>query len=342
MSQRVHPEWAAPGAHEVAAGVHRIPLPLPGDGLAAANVYAVIGPAGVTLIDAGWAIERARTELVAALDQLGYSLDQVTDVLVTHAHRDHYTMAVVIRREVGCRVSLGAAERVNAESLATRPPCGPIAQTGMLVRAGAARLARAFTVFDRPFDNSDWALPDRWLEHESVVAVSGRSLRVLHTPGHTRGHVAYLDEQAGLLFAGDHVLPHITPSIGFEEVPTRLPLADFLSSLQVLRARADACLLPGHGDIAASVHTRVDELLDHHARRLEATTAAVSRGASTAFEVAALLRWTRRERTLAELDDFNQMLATLETVAHLSLLVERGRMAVTAGSDDVLHYTLPG
>ena len=47
--------WIEEGAHLVAPGVHRIPLPLPSDGLRAVNVYAIEGSNGLVLIDSGWA-----------------------------------------------------------------------------------------------------------------------------------------------------------------------------------------------------------------------------------------------------------------------------------------------
>ena len=87
----------------------------------------------------------------------------------------------------------------------------------------------------------------------------------------------------------------------------------------------------------ASTHARVDELIAHHGRRLDHTEAAVTAGASTAHQVAEQLRWTRRDRRLAELDQFNQMLAVLETRAHLTLLVAQGRVRAAEISDGVEH-----
>ena len=74
------------------------------------------------------------------------------------------------------------------------------------------------------------------------------------TPGHTRGHVVFVDAAAELLFAGDHVLPHITPSIGFEAVPGPLPLGDYMDSLRLVRELPDRRLLPAHGPVSPSVH----------------------------------------------------------------------------------------
>ena len=158
----------------------------------------------------------------------------------------------------------------------------------------------------------------------------------------------FFDRQAQALFAGDHVLPQITPSIGLEPGadPTRLPLAEFMNSLSLMLSLPDALLLPAHGPVAPSVHARVDELLAFHERRLTECAAAVETGASTALQVAEILRWTRRERKLSELDQFNTVLAINETMAHLDVLQARGWLTSSTDTDTdtdtdtvgALHY----
>ncbi len=60
-------EWTEPGAFEVAPGVHRLPLPLPMDGLRAVNVYVVETDDGLVLIDGGWAIPESRKVFESSL-----------------------------------------------------------------------------------------------------------------------------------------------------------------------------------------------------------------------------------------------------------------------------------
>lgn len=334
-------DWTAPGVYRCAPGVHRIPLPLPHDGLRAVNVYAVADGDGWTLVDAGWALSAARELLASALGELGGSFADVRRYLVTHVHRDHYTQAVALRREFGTRVALGRGERAALEII--NDPARPdrAAHRARLRRAGAHELLRRLDAdLPRADDLSMWSFPDEWIDDGAEIVFDGaaRRLRAVATPGHTRGHLVFADEAGDLLFAGDHVLPRITPSIGFEPAPPPSPLSDFLASLQLVRTRPDAALLPAHGPVGMRVHQRVDELLAHHGRRLDATLAAVREGRSTAHEVAGVLTWTRREHRLDGLDPFNAMLATLETAAHLDVLVERG--AVTAREQDaVRHYS---
>ncbi len=319
--------WVDPGAFEVVPGVHRIPLPLPNDGLRAVNVYAIATGDGLVCIDAGWAIPASRALLSTSLATMGAVVGDITRFLVTHVHRDHYTQAVDVRRETGARIGLGLGEKPTLDKLQDPSRSPLMGHVHQLHELGAADLATTIGNWldGHQADLSQWESPDEWLT-AGPVALNGRTLEAVETPGHTAGHLVFYDVAAGLLFAGDHVLPTITPSIGFEPVLSQNPLGAFLDSLRVVRERPDAMLLPAHGPVAASAHARVDQLLDHHGHRLDEIDAAVRAGASQAYAVAGILRWTRREHRLADLDAFNAMLAVFETGAHLDLLVAQGRL----------------
>lgn len=329
-------EWTEPGVFEVAPGVHRIPLPLPGDGLHTVNAYAIEDGDGLALIDPGWSLDAGFAALEEALGTLGRGFPDIRRFLVTHVHRDHYTMAVALRRRFGTKIALGLGEQPSLARITARARDG---QVENLRAWGAPHLAEAWQqVLEALGEEAvrDYAEPDEWLE-KGDLDLDKRVLHVLPTPGHTRGHVVFVDREAGLLFAGDHVLPHITPSIGFEPARPALPLGDYLDSLRLLRAFPDLRLLPAHGPVTESSHTRVDELLTHHEDRLAATLEAVRTGTGTAHETASSLGWTRRNRRFAELDLFNQVLATAETAAHLDVLVQRGLLNAT-DQDGVTVY----
>ncbi len=88
----------------------------------------------------------------------------------------------------------------------------------------------------------------------------------------------------------------------------------------------DARLLPAHGPTTLSTRNRIDELLAHHEERQTTTAQAVARRASTAFDVANVLTWTRRHRRFDELD-----------MAHLEVLAERGWLA-RSDVDGIAHF----
>ena len=328
-------DWTAPGVYEVAPGLYRIPLPLPHDSLRAVNVYAVRDGDGLVMVDSGWALTEARDQLDQAMKTLDCALTEVRRFLVTHVHRDHYTMAVALRRELGVRVALGRGEAGTLRMIRELPPfTGLIAQVR---RGGATAIAEQLRAEPVEHDLALWADPDEWLDAPGEIRLDTATWQLHPTPGHTRGHVVFVDPDRDIMFTGDHVLPRITPSIGFEEDSAELPLGDFLHSLRLVRALPDRRLLPAHGPVGPSVHARVDELIDHHNTRLAAIEALAGGQASTAADVAHQLRWTRRERRFDELDLFNQALAVTETLAHLDVLAAAGRLR-RSSTDGVSHY----
>lgn len=332
--------WVEPGAYEVAPGVHRIPLPLPTDGLRAVNVYAIESGDGLVLIDSGWALEVAERQLEAALGTLGYDFGDIQRFLVTHVHRDHYTLGVSLRKIYGSKIALGIGEQPSLERIMARRLDGQVSE---MIRWGATPLMHEwreqFVDRDEREAPARYEEPDEWLDGTTKIELGDRTLIAVPTPGHTQGHVVFVDEQAGVLFAGDHVLPHITPSIGFQPAPAELPLGDYLDSLRLVRSYPDLRLLPAHGPVTASVHARVDELLAHHEERLAESLAAVRDGAGTAFEAARRLGWTRRHRRYDDLDLFNKTLAAGETAAHLDVLVVRGDLHAST-VDGVVEYSV--
>jgi glyoxylase-like metal-dependent hydrolase (beta-lactamase superfamily II) len=335
--------WAEPGVEDLGGGVYRIPLPLPLEGLKAVNVYAITDPDGVDLIDAGIAVGPARETLAAGLKQIGYEFGDIRNFLVTHIHIDHYSLAVELRRAFRGVISLGEEERANM--IATRElikgnhNSHAVFSADNMRRFGAMELYGELAALGAPDPKViQWEDPDRWLADGTDLDLRTRTLRAVHTPGHTRGHLIYQDAAAGIVFAGDHVLPHITPSIGFEPAAHRMALADYLSSLARTLALPEARLLPAHGPVTESVHERVNELLAHHDLRLAEMHQAVLAGHATAFEVAKSIKWTRRQRLYDELDLFSRVMSVNETAAHLEVLHARGQLARHTDGDGTELY----
>jgi glyoxylase-like metal-dependent hydrolase (beta-lactamase superfamily II) len=314
---------------------------LPMAGLKAVNVYALMDETGIDLIDAGMAFGQAKHKLAKAIASIGAELGDVRNFFITHVHRDHYTLAVDLRRDSdNSKIALGAGEQANlvaARALAHGDGSGFLAD---MRRMGAVDLIEGLSgggPGDRPA-SEEWEDPDRWLDDGETLMTRGRKLTAIHTPGHTRGHLVFHDAANGALFAGDHVLPHITPTIGFEPERNRLALKDYLDSLRLILGLPDARLLPAHGPVQDSTHRRVHKLLAHHEHRLGEIRAALARGESTAYEVARSITWTRRERQFADLNTIDQWLATGETATHLDLLVLRGQVTRRAAEDGTDRY----
>jgi glyoxylase-like metal-dependent hydrolase (beta-lactamase superfamily II) len=332
--------WLEEGAHPVVPGIYRIPLPLPMDGLRAVNAYAIEAADGLVMIDSGWLLDVSREQLERSLASIGAGLGDIRRFLITHIHRDHYTQAIGLRKTFGMKVALGLDEKHSLDRVLGKEPAAMSAQAERLIRAGAQPVIEQMVQagMRQPPREQGYDEPDEWISAGQVFDLGTRTLQAIHTPGHTRGHVVFADHQAGLLFAGDHVLPHITPSISLEAAPRDLPLQDYLESLLLVRQMPDLTLLPAHGPVSPSVHARVDELLDHHDARLAIMLKVLDDGPFSAYQVAVAVRWTSRDRHFDELDVMNQMLAVGETLSHLDLLVARGLATAVTTADGVTLF----
>jgi glyoxylase-like metal-dependent hydrolase (beta-lactamase superfamily II) len=338
--------WTEPGVEDLGGGVHRIPLPLPGDALRAVNIYAIASDDGVCLIDAGMATDGAKEQLTSALASIGYGLGDIRNLFITHIHRDHYTLAMALRTTLRGEIAIGEGEQENLKViLGLGAGQGEHGQVARMRRCGAGELIRALggpgaMREDSPGAGLPWGEPDRWLADGTVLDLKSRTLTAIATPGHTAGHVVYHDEAGAALFAGDHVLPHITPSIGFQPVVPEAALADYMASLRLMLTLPDTRLLPAHGPVSPSTHARAKELLAHHEDRLARMLETVTTD-TTAYAVAQSVPWTRRERAFADLDPMNQVLATGETGAHLEVLALRGQLTRRTAGDGADLYTRP-
>lgn len=315
------------GAERIAEDVYRIPLPIPDAALRAVNVYAIVAPSGaITLIDAGWEHPDTLKGLQRSMTELGLELDRLERVLVTHAHPDHYSLAAELRRRYGARVGLGADESAHLRAIQAPGSVFPDDHFGRLRAAGAHVLIRDLKLLPKQYASvSGWGDPDDWIRDGELIDVGSRTLRAIRTPGHTAGHLVFLDEQDGLIFTGDHVLPHISPTIAFELTDTHLPLERYLDSLAKMQRLSARTMLPAHGPAGGDLQGRVCELLDHHELRLIEIRRVLETlpSYSNAYEVATRLAWTGGSRKLTELSLVHQLLAVSETVAHLELLVAR-------------------
>jgi glyoxylase-like metal-dependent hydrolase (beta-lactamase superfamily II) len=139
---------------------------------------------------------------------------------------------------------------------------------------------------------------------------------VIATPGHADGHLCLVRD--GVLVAGDHVLPTISPAVGLYPDSRPDPLADYLESLERTAALDLRLALPGHGEPIEDPSSRCLELIEHHRRRLDDTDAALGGGSRTGYEVSLELF---PDVASAGARRF----AVAETLSHLERLVLAGR-----------------
>ncbi|HYL06924.1 MAG TPA: MBL fold metallo-hydrolase [Candidatus Udaeobacter sp.] len=318
------------GLNEVAAGVFELRLPIPfEDGLV--NVFLFTSGRDVDLLDCGMNSEDSLDAIARALEQLGSR--RLRRLVVTHIHPDHYGAAgtlagpgkadLYIHR---LEVPLVHPRYVELEHLVEE------VRRYLLVNGVPPDEAevlsnsqRALSEVVRPTE------PAVQLDGAELIEMGTRRLRVEWTPGHSPGHICLYDPNDRLLFAGDHILPDLSPNIGLHPQSTPDPLHEYLDGLKRLAAYEPRSVLPAHGRPFTDAKARVDSLVAHHLRRLEQISEIVSGGAKTGWQVALEL-WGRRDHL------YERRLALQEALAHLQALAVEDRVTKTVTPSSV-HWT---
>ncbi len=310
---------------EPVRGIFRLVLPLPFPGLDSVNTYLIPQPDGATLVDAGIYQsteigDRGWDDVVAAFSACDVRPSDVQRLIVTHSHIDHYGMAGRFVAETGCELWMHEAARKDLELLAN-PGDEQARVKQMLADHGvAADAIQELVAFEdwRGFLSSPVAAT-RWFTGDETFTAGEREWSVVYTPGHARSHICLFTARDGILIAGDHVLPRVTPHIDFVRGGNEDPLGEYLASLERVVKLAPGVVLPGHGRPFEDGAERARVIARHHERRLGAILHVVRRDPHTADYIV-------DEIFGATLMNFQRRLALGEALAHLAYLRVRGEV----------------
>ncbi|USD66395.1 MBL fold metallo-hydrolase [Vibrio sp. SCSIO 43136] len=166
-------------------------------------------------------------QLVAVIKELGVEVEKI---LLTHGHLDHVGGTEDLMREVGC------------------PIIGPHKEDNFWLQ-GLEGQSQMFG-----FPRTEAFEPDQWLDEGDVVTVGNQTLSVLHTPGHTPGHVVFFSESAQRAFVGDVLF---AGAIG----RTDFPKGDFNTLIDSIKTKLwplgkEVTFIPGHGPESTFGHER--------------------------------------------------------------------------------------
>lgn len=306
----------------------KIPLPFP---LRDVNSYLIRGENDYTLIDPGIRTEQAERAWADALNQLGIGWRDIGRIVLTHHHPDHIGLAGLFQERCGAPVYLSALGRKQVEYFWGSAREAPKALAELYAKHGVDKLImESLGEHMDGFLSMVSPLPDTTpIEEGRPLALGKRTFTAIHTPGHAPGHHMFFHEDSGDLFCGDHVLPKITPNIGWQPRFDDDPLASFLDSLARAAKLPVRRALPGHRGIIEDFAGRCRELIEHHRERL-ATIKGMLGAPRTAFEIC-------RELFGAGLSVHQIRFAFAETLAHLIYLRNTGEIEERL-SGGVLRY----
>ena len=319
----------------IAPGVLWLRMPLP-FALNHINLWLLEDGPSWTAVDTGFALPetKAAWQQIFAAELGGRPIGRV---IVTHYHPDHIGLAGWLTEHWQAPLWTTEKEWLHAQMHSRDGD------------ADSARVRRDFAhraglddeeagIFAERQGNYRRGVPSvppayHRIGEGTAIHIGGREWRVIIGEGHAPEHACLYCAEAGVLIAGDQILPRISPNISVQaHEPDGDPLARYLASLAKLRHALppDILVLPSHNLPFRGVHARIDELAAHHHARCAEVITACERPHSAAELMPVLFK--RR------LDRHQTGFALGEALAHLHYLVGQGEVARARSNDGVDRF----
>src|SRR4030042_3138737 len=193
---------------EIVQGVHQIKLPLPAGALDHSNAYLIEGSNGNLLIDTGFDTPEAFAALRDSLRFSGFGFKDITQIVITHIHPDHYGLANKLKQMSGATVAFTDIEEkfINSRYVKTHvllKKVKDLFESNGVPKGDLSQLSEA-ALAAKQFVGV--VSPDVRLKDGDKISVGSSEFKVLLTPGHSPGPICLYEPKRKLFFSGDHIL----------------------------------------------------------------------------------------------------------------------------------------
>lgn len=294
-----------------------------------AYAYLVLVDEYRVLIDTGSGFGASNQHLEAGLQEasqqfgIPVGLSNLTHVLITHGHIDHFGGLPYVRANSPAKVGVHELDLRNITNTEERLTVVARRLAIFLAEAGIAPQRCSELIQLYKMIKLDYTPVPVDFTYEAAGMRLG-PFEMLHVPGHCAGQVVI--RLHDVLFSGDHVLSDISPHQAPERLVLNTGLGHYLASLESLRGWAEGIRLTlgGHNAPIVDLPSRIDEIRDTHDQRLQEVLNLLSEP-HTIAEVSQAL--------FGEVHGYNVLLALEETGAHIEYLCQRGLIGIANLAD---------
>ncbi|MGB2693941.1 MAG: MBL fold metallo-hydrolase [Dehalococcoidia bacterium] len=296
-----------PHVHSLDVKIDWFPQPYP------PNVHLIVDGAEGALIDAGFSDEESMGKRLEALRE--FDGVAVRYIVITHHHFDHASGAHKLREATGARIVMHKDEAPLLQKAASQ---------GLPSDVEVSQERKEFAEQTRRFQQeAARGAPDDVVSDGDALRVGSLTLRMVHSPGHTAGHLSPFLEEGLVLFAGDNVLGMGTTVV---PPPPNGDMAQYIESLRKMQSLNADVMCCGHGPVVREPNRKLQELIDHRHEREEQILSLVREGRDTVRRIVKAI--------YPELDKRLVSMATSQVLSHLSKLEREGRVRTSGAGPE--------